>query len=599
MKNLLIVLLLLLISPISYSATNQPLPANQAYQLSTRVVDANTIEAHLAIAPGYYLYREYINASIQPDSVTRLGKIDLPEGIKEHNEILGDYQAYENEVTIKIPFIQAPTTPFSLILSYQGCAKSGFCYPKIRKTLSVHLTGNVATSSVTIAASSVPNVPIITSQTPHVSEQDRITQILAGSNLLWIIISFFGFGLLLAFTPCVLPLIPILSSIIVGQQQLTTAKAFKLSLVYVLSMAITYAAAGMLAALAGSHLQSALQKPGVLITFSLLFVLLALSLFGLYELRLPNVLQDRLVNLSNRQKGGHYVGVIIMGCLSTLIVSPCVSAPLVGALAYIGQTGDVFLGGIALLFMGLGMGLPLLIIGTSGGKLLPKAGPWMDNVKTFFGIMLLGVAIWLVHHILPGPVKLLLWGALLIITAINLNVFDTVTTGIEKLAKGLGIIALIYGIVLIIGATVGNGNPLQPIALQKQDIAHSTTESLTFIPIKTVDDLQREITAANAQGRSVMLDFYADWCVSCKQLERETFNDSKVQTALKNFTLLRADVTANDSSDQALEAKLGVIAPPTLIFFDTHGQELKNYRIVGELGPEAFLNQLSQLASSS
>ena len=366
--------LIFLCLPLLSLGNEQPPPADQVFKLSAKVAPKQ-LQLQWQIKDGYYLYRDRISLAITSSSQQKLGVYHLPDGLNKHHEFLGDFVAYEKELTLNIPLVNS--LPATFILHYQGCAKSGFCYPP--QTRLLNLQAKTAT---------------ITDPDANTTELDQITQLLNSHDSFWILLGFLGFGLLLAFTPCVFPMLPILSGIIVGQgQQLTTRQAFLLSLTYVLAMAATYALAGIAAAYAGSYIQGAFQNPWVIGLFSGVFVLLALSLFGLYELQLPAALQQKLLKLSNQQPSGHYVGVAIMGTLSTLIVSPCVSAPLVGALGYIGQTGDAFLGGFALFCLGLGMGIPLLIVGTSAGKLLPKAGPWLEITKQLFGIALLAVAI--------------------------------------------------------------------------------------------------------------------------------------------------------------------------------------------------------------
>jgi thiol:disulfide interchange protein DsbD len=433
--------------------------------------------------------------------------------------------------------------------------------------------------------------------TPALTQQDKISDFLAHSSWFLIAIGFLGFGILLAFTPCVLPMIPILSSIIVGQgEEINTIKAFWLSLIYVLAMAITYAIAGVVAGLAGGYVQAFLQSPWVLGAFSIVFVLLSLSLFGLYELQLPSRFHHHVTHLSNQQTGGTYVGVAIMGCLSTLIVSPCVTAPLIGALSYIGKTGNAVLGGSALFSMGLGMGIPLVIIGTAGGKFLPKAGLWMNTVKAFFGVLMLGVAILLLSRIISPTTTMLLWAALLIISSIYMGAFtQTPATGIGKLWKGLSLIMLVYGFLLLIGAGMGNTNPFQPLVVQRAIPVVNTPQTEPFKIITSLEELQEAIDSAKAQDKPIVLDFYADWCLSCKEMDNTTFEDPRVQVLLSRFVVLRADVTSNDDANKALEHQFNVIAPPTILFFDQNGQELNKDRIVGAVDAATLLKQLKSI----
>jgi len=406
-----------------------------------------------------------------------------------------------------------------------------------------------------------------------------------------VLLGFFGLGLLLTFTPCVLPMIPILSSIIVGQGEgLTTRKAFTLSLTFVLAMAATYTLAGVVAGLSGANLQAVFQNPWVLGVFSGLFVLLALAMFGLYDLQVPASLQARLTALSNRQQGGTYIGVGIMGFLSALIVGPCVAAPLAGALIYIAQTGDAVLGGMALFALSLGMGTPVLLVGTSAGRLVPKVGPWMSAVKAGFGVLLLGVAIYLLERIVPEWVVLLLWGALLCVVAVYLGAFDSLGTdagGPRRFAKGVGLVALVYGVALVVGGSAGGGDVFRPLGAFSAS-GGSEAPSLRFRPVKGLAGLEAELDLASSQGRPVMLDFYADWCVSCKELERYTFSDPEVQAVLSNAVLLQTDVTANDEQDRSLLRALGLFGPPAILFFGADGKERRSYRVVGFMDAEPF-----------
>jgi thiol:disulfide interchange protein DsbD len=409
-----------------------------------------------------------------------------------------------------------------------------------------------------------------------------------------VLLAFFGLGLLLTFTPCVLPMIPILSSIIVGQgDRLTTRRAFGLSLTYVLAMSATYTAAGIAAGLSGANLQAAFQNPWVLGTFSTVFVLLALSMFGLYDLQIPVRLQQRLVALSNRQQGGTYAGVGVMGFLSALIVGPCVAAPLAGALIYIARTGDALLGGAALFALSLGMGAPVLAIGTSAGRWVPKAGPWMATVKSVFGVVLLGVAIYLLERLVPGWVSLLLWAALFIGVAANLVMRsnpDARPNAWSRFGKGFGAVSLTYGVLLLMGAASGGDDPFRPLERLRADPTGERAP-LEFKAVKGIDGLQSELLRASSEGRPVMLDFYADWCVSCKELERYTFSDPAVKSVLAKAVLLRTDVTANDAEDQALLERFGLFGPPAILFFGPEGTERPRFRVVGFMEAAAFRAQ--------
>lgn len=585
-KRFWIIFCFFILIPLNANAF-QPLPRDQAFALTVKPVNGHTLLAQWDIAPGYHLYRERLGFNVISPTSVHLGDVTLPAGIAKQNNILGQYQVYKDNIAISLPIIGQATKQLVLAVSYQGCADSGFCYPPTTKQLALNLEdGNVATATDAQPAADKPT-----------SSQDKITQLLAHQNLFFILLGFLGFGLLLAFTPCVLPMIPILSGIIVGQgEEITALKAFFLSLTYVMAMAVTYALAGVVAGLAGNYVQALLQSPWVIASFSGIFVLLAFSLFGFYELQLPQRWHHRVTHLSNRHSGGNYFGVAAMGCLSTLILSPCVTAPLIGALSYIGKTGNAWLGGSALFIMGVGMGVPLLIIGTVGSRFMPKSGPWMDAVKSFFGVLMLGVAILLLGRVISPVMTMILWAGLLVISSVYMGVFTTTpNTGFGKLWKGLSIILMIYGFLLLIGAGMGNTDPLQPLTLKQAIPVTNTNPSEPFRVVKSIDDLQQALTKATADNKPVMLDFSADWCISCKELDRTTFKAHQTQALMGRFVLLRADVTANDEAAQALEKKFGVIAPPTILFFDTKGQEISSDRIVGEINTEDFTQHLQQV----
>ncbi|MFV2005298.1 MAG: protein-disulfide reductase DsbD, partial [Gammaproteobacteria bacterium] len=422
-------------------------------------------------------------------------------------------------------------------------------------------------------------------------------------NTWLMLLVFFGAGLLLAFTPCVFPMIPILSGIIVGQgEDMTTRKAFYLSLVYVLAMAVTYTTVGILVGLSGENIQAWFQDPWIISSFVAIFIALSFSMFGFYDLQMPASIQSKLTSMSNSQQGGSLIGVGIMGFLSALIVGPCVTAPLVGALIYIAETGDAVLGGMALFSLSMGMGAPLLLIGASAGKYLPKAGMWMDAVKAVFGVLLLGLGIWLLERVAPEWFTMLLWATLIIVSAIYMGAVDSLgegSSGWKKLWKGLGALLLIYGIIILLGLAGGNRNVFQPLkglGISQGMSTGSTVqaEHLKFIQIKGVDGLNAELAKAKAAGKPVMLDFYADWCVSCKEMEVLTFGDPAVQKALEGVVLLQADVTPNDKKDVELYKHFGIIGPPSIMFFGADGIERRNHRIVGYMPAEKFSQHVKQ-----
>ena len=423
------------------------------------------------------------------------------------------------------------------------------------------------------------------------------------SHPLRAIAAFFVAGLLLAFTPCVFPMVPILSGIIVGQgERLTTMRAFWLSLIYVLAMAVTYTVAGVLAGLFGQNLQAVFQNPWILSGFVLIFILLALSMFGFYELQLPGRLQTRLAEASNQQQGGQLWGVAVMGFLSALIVGPCVAPPLMAALIVIGSSGDAMLGGAALFSLSMGMGLPLIVFGVSAGKLVPRAGAWMDAIKAVFGVGLLALAIWMLERILPGVIIMLLWGVLAIACGIYLGALERIepgSSGWKRLWKSMGIVLLVFGILEMVGAAAGGDYWLRPLDGIRSNSSGATVEKhAAFRRIKSVEDLEQALTQTRAGGRAAMLDFYADWCVECKRMERNTFPDETVAVLLERFQLLQTDVTANDDVDQELMRSFGIIGPPAILFFDRDGAEMTAYRLVGYFDPEEFTAHLQQVLAA-
>ncbi|WP_319380767.1 protein-disulfide reductase DsbD [Thiomicrorhabdus sp.] len=556
--------------------TEEPelLDAEDAFRFAVDQSDAANIKLTWQIAHGYHLYQDKIKTKLLKGDAD-LAPLSLPDAEQIDDPLFGKTAVYHGDLQAELHIKQA-TSGSEIQIEYQGCsAEAGVCYPPVRKTIRLDAVSAGSTSEP--AANTVS-----TGAEPALSETDQIADTLKNSSVWIVIATFFLFGLLLAFTPCVFPMIPILSSIIVGQgDQLTTRRAFIMSLVYVLAMSVTYTVAGVLAGLFGENLQAAFQNPWIIGSFSVIFILLAMSMFGFYELQLPSSLQSKLTNLSNKQQGGTLTGVAIMGFLSALIVGPCVAPPLAGALIYIGQTGDALLGGTALFAMSMGMGLPLLLLGTSAGKLLPRAGAWMDAVKAVFGVALIGVAIWMAERILPSEIVLLSWALLFIISAVYLGSFESTAekSGWFKLFKGIGLTLFLYGALILAGLLGGSQNMLQPLKVFQggsgPQAAHE--EHLAFQQIKSLNDLQQVL----ASGKPVMLDFYADWCISCKEMEKFTFSDSKVQAALSGVTLIQADVTANDTIDKALMKHFNLIGPPAILFFDAQGQERKAQRVVG------------------
>jgi len=578
-------------------STEEFLTPDQAFAFSSEVVDGNNIRVSWNIADGYYLYRDKFKFELKDTNGITIGAANFPRGEIKNDEYFGDMEVFHDNVDANVALLRTnlTATDITLVAKYQGCAEAGFCYPPQTQNMPMALpVGLAAPAAGTTSPSSSSD-----ETDDDISETDKIAAALGKGSTFITMISFFGFGLLLAFTPCVFPMIPILSSIIVGQgEHITTRRAFTLSLVYVLAMALTYTFAGVLAGLFGENLQAAFQNPWILGTFASVFLLLSLSMFGFYDLQMPASIQSKFTNISNSQQGGTLIGVGVMGFLSALIVGPCVAAPLAGALIYIGQTGDAILGGFALFALSLGMGAPLLAIGTSAGKLLPKAGGWMDTIKAVFGVMLIAVAIWMLERIMPVEAIMLMIAALTIICAIFMGALEPVgagATGWRKFWKGTGIMLFVYGVILVISAAAGGKSYMQPLHGIAMGVSSSSgipgaaaAEHMKFKRIRGLEEFERELAAANAGNKPVVLDFYADWCISCKEMEKYTFTDPGVQAALSKAVLLQADVTKNDAIDKALLKRFGIIGPPSIMFFGTDGEERRKYRVIGFMKPEKF-----------
>ena len=566
------------------------LPPEQAFQFFANVKDAHTVHVSWMIAEGYYLYKNKLALKLAESSQAQLAKLSLPVGELHLDEEFGQVEIYRQEISLDVPVIRQSLAAETVELTakFQGCADRGVCYPPM-------------TSKVILDLPVTTTLAPIAEQKPEVaeSEQDQIVNALKRDSLVLTLISFFGFGLLLAFTPCVFPMIPILSGIIVGHgHQVSTRKAFLLSASFVLASALMYTVFGILAALFGANLQATFQEPWVIATFAGLFVLLSLSMFGFYNLQMPAVLQSKLHQSSDQHRDGSYWGAGIMGALSSLIVGPCVAAPLAAALIYIGQTGDALLGGTALFVMGLGMGVPLLLLGASAGKLLPKAGAWMDITKAVFGVVMLAVAVWMLSRILPAAITMVLTAMLLIIPAIYLNAIEPLpqpASGWKKLWKGIGLMMLVFGVMQLIGLSAGNTNPLQPLARLTVAGDEQVKSGIKFERVRSVAELEQKLQQAKANKQWVMLDFYADWCVSCKEMEAYTFADAQVKQQLNGFMLIQADVTENNIDDKALLTRFNLVGPPGIIFFDPEGEERRGRRIIGYQDAATFVNALKQL----
>lgn len=545
-----------------------------AFKFSARMDDAKTIAVTYAIADGYYMYRERF--AFKAAGAT-LGEPIIPDGkIKFDDTFQKDVETYRNSVTIRIP-VEA-SAPFTLIATSQGCSDKGLCYSPMDSEVRLSVAGGGAE----ILSSSAPAAQA-GNALPE-SEMGQIERSLKSGKLLTILPLFFLLGLGLAFTPCVLPMVPILSSIIVGEgTQVKRSRGFVLALVYSLGMAIVYTLLGTAAGLIGEGLAAALQNPWVLGTFAILMVVLALSMFDVYQLQMPAAIQTKLTQASEKQSAGKLIGVFVMGALSALIVGPCVAAPLAGALVYISQTRDVMIGGSALFTMAIGMSVPLLLVGLSAGALLPRAGMWMDAVKRFFGVLMLAVALWMVSPVIPVVAQMLGWTALLV-------GYGTYLLWGAKggwFSKAVGLICVVLGMLQLVGVATGGRDALAPL----EHLQGERQEKVTFKRVKTVADLDAAL--AQAKGKHVMLDFYADWCVSCIEMEKLTFTDQRVRTNFAEMVLLQVDVTANDAEDKAMLRRFNLFGPPGIIFFDKAGQEIQGGRVIGFQNADKFTQSLA------
>jgi len=553
------------------------LSVDDAFHPSVSFKD-NKVIVQIDMADHIHLTKDALKFTVKPADQVKLGKYMLPPAEKDE---FGD-EIYVKQFNLEIPLIlkSSNSKDITFVLTYQGCSDRGVCYPPVTKEYNFTLSKQAVLEDK-------DQKPV----TNSLSEEESIASTLKSKSFGIVLLTFFGFGLLLALTPCIFPMIPILSSIIVAQGEGMTAKrGFWLSLVYVLSMALTYTIAGVFAGLFGANIQAALQNPWVISLFSLLFVALAFSMFGFYEIGLPASIQSKLSRTSDEAgKKGGIVGVAIMGFLSALIVGPCVAPPLAGALIYIGQTGDALLGGAALFVMSLGMGAPLLLIGMGAGKFMPKPGGWMTTVSKIFGVVMLGVAVWMLSRIIPESVTMGLWSVLFIVSAVYMGVFEPL--GSERssnaLFKGIGLIFFIYGLFLFFGTFTGAKNPLDPLVAIKELSYSKTplTSSLQFETVKSLDDLLTKIKNSN---KPVILDFRADWCVSCKELEESTFKDLKVIDALKDYNLYQVDVTQNSDEQKRMMKHFGIYGPPAILFFK-NGDEIKQKRVSGYKSPSEFL----------
>jgi thiol:disulfide interchange protein DsbD len=577
------------------NAADDFLPPEQAFKLSAELRTGGTVHLTWAIAPGYHLYRDRLVFT-----APQAGQPALPDGVRKFDSNFNkEMETYAGQLAADLPVKADAKTPFVLRVGYQGCADAGLCYPPAEVAFTVDPAAPGALKLAAADAAPAPQTAPQTAPAPAPAQEDdsSLARRTLQSGSAWRIgLAFLAFGLLLSFTPCVLPMVPILSSIIVGEGNVSRGKGFTLALAYSLGMALVYTALGVAAGLAGEGLAGALQKPWVLLTFGALLVVLALSMFDVYQLQLPSGLQSRLSSTSGRMSGGRFAGVFVMGALSALIVGPCVAGPLAGALLYISQTKNVWTGGWALFSMAAGMSVPLLLTGVSAGSLLPRAGAWMNHVKRVFGLLLLAVAIWMVTPVFPVTVAMLLWGAFAVLCAVFLRVFEPIAAGagLGRYAnKTLGLVLLTAGLFELVGAASAGQDVLQPLAhLRGTTVAAAAQagKAERFERIRTLAELDRVLTSSPAP---VMLDFYADWCVSCKEMERFTFSKPQVEAQMKQVRLLQVDVTANNDEDRALMKKFGLFGPPGIILFK-QGKEVPDSRVIGFMAPEQFAQHLSR-----
>jgi thiol:disulfide interchange protein DsbD len=592
-------LLLSLAGLLSGTATaNNFLDPAQAFKLQGELRNAHTLVLSWIIAPGYHLYRERLGFRADAPGVS-LGQPVLPAGVRKFDENFNkEVETYQRKLVVTLPLAPAGAVhPFALQVGYQGCADQGLCYPPIEQAYLVDPAKPGVLVPISGAAVAAGASEAATAAVPQATPDDdsSLAQRTLRSGSLWRIGSaFLVFGLLLSFTPCVLPMVPILSSIIVGEGTVSRRRGLMLALAYCIGMALVYTTLGVAAGLAGEGLAGALQKPWVLLTFGALLVGLALSMFDVYQLQLPAALQTRLSETSGRLRGGRLTGVFVMGALSALIVGPCVAGPLAGALLYISQTGNAPLGGWALFSMAAGMSVPLLLTGLSAGTLLPRAGAWMNGVKRVFGLLLIGVALWMVSPVFPVAVMMALWGGLALLCAVFLHVGEALPAGSRLGAyggKALGLALLLCGLFELIGAASSGQDVLQPLAhLRGAGVALAGEHAAPrFTRIRNVADLDRTLASA---GTPVLLDFYADWCVACKEMERMTFSEPRVSAEMNKMRLLQVDVTANNDEDRALMRRFKLFGPPGIILFNSAGKEISQGRIIGFLPADSFVQQL-------
>jgi len=580
---------------------NKILPVDEAFLLT---VENNQEQKHIEIlakaAPNTYLYKKNFKFNLDTNKIDLLNP-RYPKGHLKHDEIFGEVTVFENDFKIIIPYKindSSFTNPINFNFKYQGCLNKTYCYPPQEKSVQLNFSYNKKDNNEKNNSNSNSN---------NNQNESSAFNLLNKASFWQVILGFFIFGIFLSFTPCVLPMIPILSSVIIGKCKINNKhivhhNAFLLSLTYVISMSLVYAIAGILVASAGQNLQAYLQSPFVIIIITILFVILAFSMFGLYEITIPHFIEDRIGAFYRKQQGGSYIGAAIMGVIATLIVSPCTSAPLAGALLYIATTGNIALGAFALFFLSLGMGLPLLIIGLSSKKLLPKAGKWMDSFKNLFGVILLGMAIYIIGRIIPGYIALGLWGVLLISYAVILGLLEPAPELKDRLIKAIALILSIFGIIYLVGAANYNTSAFEPLKnyslTTTKDSKNNFSTNLDWIKVDNIKSFNNTLEQfhKNKDGyQYAIVDFTADWCSICQYVERAVFADPNINAKLKKLFLIKVDVTDYNDQNKALMQSLKVFNPPTILFFNQNKQEIKNSRITGEVTKEEFNDYLKHL----
>ena len=571
----LIFMLSLFLSTMLSAQNLKVLPPEEAFKVST-MQSTQGVLVRIDLGEGIYLYDDKLKLEFTAPFALNLDTIVKRPKPEFFHDYWTQRQSFEMLIPQSVIDEKVQNSAFSIQLSYQGCSELGLCYQPMQESYTFNVK---AANSTTL------------------SEQDIIAQSLAGDNIVLVLVSFFGFGLLLSLTPCTFPMIPILSSIIVSQSSgsMTAKRGFIAAFVYVLAMSLAYAFAGILAGLFGANLQASLQNPWVISSFSAVFVLLALSMFGFFEIKMPSFIQNKISKKSDQMQTHGLFGIAVMGFLSALVVGPCVAAPLAGALIYIGQSGDALLGGLALFIMSLGMGVPLLIIGTTAGKYMPRPGGWMENVTAVFGVLLLAVAVWMLSRIFPSFVTMALWSLLIIAASIYAGALEPLKeekSGWMKLFKSAMVILFLYGATLFIGFISGATDPLNPFEkFTSKTTSEARKSSLNFTYVANIKAIAQAVKESKAP---VMLDFYADWCVNCIEFEKFTFSDARVKEKMQKLTLLKADVTKNSDDDKMMQKEFGIFGPPAILFFK-NGKEVEEFRLVGYKNADEFLAHLERV----